>query len=164
MTVEVRLIQPDEIDTWIRSVSMPFLEMASEDAYRHWRPHVEPNRTWAAVDGDRFVGTCCVFTRDVTLPGTGDEPSPVASMTAVSGVGVQATHRRRGLLRRMIGAMLADGIERGEPIAGLLASESAIYGQFGFGWATSFLELALQRRTARIVNPAPDLDLVLCNA
>ena len=45
-------------------------------------------------------------------------------MTAVSGVGVHTTHRRQGVLSRMMGAMLADGVDRGESIAGLLWRQS----------------------------------------
>ncbi len=164
MKTEVRTINPGEIDAWARALHMPFLAQADDDSTLHWRAHVEPERTWVAVDGDRFVGTSCVFTRNVTLPGLEGEPAPVVPMTAVSGVGVHTTHRRQGLLRQMMGRMLTNGIERGEPIAGLVASEAAICGRFGFGWATTTLDLTLPRRTSRLRTPAPDLDLVLCDS
>jgi predicted acetyltransferase len=163
MTTEVRTIEAGEIDAWVRALHMPFLAQADDDSYLHWRAHIEPERTWVAVDGDRFIGTSCVFSRNLTLPGLEGEPAPVVPMTAVSGVGVHPTHHRRGLLRQMMGRMLTDGLERGEPVAGLIASEATIYGRFGFGWATSTLELTLPRRTSRLRTPAPDLDLVLCD-
>jgi hypothetical protein len=161
VTVEIRLIGPDEIEPWIRGLYLPFLANATDVELTGWANHLEVGRTWAAMDAGRIVGTSCVYTRDVTLPG---DPAPAVPMTAVSGVGVHTTHRRQGVLSRMMGIMLADGIERGECIAGLLASEAAIYGQYGFGWATSALEVSLPSRTTRLTHTAPALDLTLCGA
>ena len=48
-------------------------------------------------------------------------------------VGVLPTHRRRGILRRMMAQQLRDIHERGEPLAILVSSESSIYGRFGYG-------------------------------
>ena len=51
---------------------------------------------------------------------------------------VQPSYRRRGLLTQMMQHQLADIVERGiEPVALLWASESSIYGRFGYGPATS---------------------------
>ena len=58
---------------------------------------------------------------------------PCAGVTVV---GVLPTHRRRGILDRMMRAQLADIRERGEPIAALWASEETIYGRFGYGLAS----------------------------
>ena len=46
------------------------------------------------------------------------------------------THRRRGLLKALLGRLLDDAVERGEPAAVLSASQATIYGRFGFGTAT----------------------------
>lgn len=162
--MQTRLIEPAEIDAWVRSLNTPFLSHADDDSYQHWRLHLEPERTWAALDGGSIVGTCCVLSRDVTLPGPDGGPSPTIPMTAVSGVGVHPTHRRQGILRQMMGAMLRDGVARGEPLAGLIASEAVIYGRFGFGWATSTVDLSLPKRTARLTGPIPESALVLCDA
>ena len=67
---------------------------------------------------------------ELTVPGG---PVPCAGVTVV---GVLPTHRRRGLLRRMMEAQLRDVRERGEPIAALWASEETIYGRFGYGLAS----------------------------
>jgi predicted acetyltransferase len=50
-------------------------------------------------------------------------------------VGVQPTHRRRGINTRMMGSLLDQAAERAEPLAALFASEGAIYGRFGYGLA-----------------------------
>ncbi len=164
MKSEVRKIDASEVEAWIHALHMPFLGQADEESYRRWPRHLEPDRTWVALEGDRFVGTSCVFSRDVTLPGADGEPAPAVPFSAISGVGVHSTHHRRGLLRQMMGRMLHDGLERGEAIAGLIASEATIYGRFGFGWATTTHDLTLPRRTSRLRAPVPELDLVLCGA
>lgn len=55
----------------------------------------------------------------------------------VTAVTVRTSHRRRGLLRRMMGEDLARAREEGLAMAALTASEASIYGRFGFGVATS---------------------------
>lgn len=58
---------------------------------------------------------------------------PVDAVTAVT---VNSTHRRRGLLSRMMRSDLAAARERGSLAAILVAAEYNIYGRFGFGPAT----------------------------
>jgi predicted acetyltransferase len=48
-------------------------------------------------------------------------------------VTVQPTHRRLGILTALMTDQLCDIHERGEPLAALTASESVIYGRFGYG-------------------------------
>ncbi|GAB4098855.1 GNAT family N-acetyltransferase [Sinomonas halotolerans] len=55
----------------------------------------------------------------------------------VTWVTVRTSHRRRGLLRRMMSADLARAKADGVPVAALTASEGAIYRRFGFGVATA---------------------------
>ncbi len=55
----------------------------------------------------------------------------------ITDVTVRPTHRRRGLLRKLITADLADAAANGFPVAALTVSEATIYGRFGFGCATS---------------------------
>jgi predicted acetyltransferase len=54
----------------------------------------------------------------------------------VTGVTVRGTHRRQGLLRRMMTEDLAASKADGLAVAALNASEASIYGRFGFGVAT----------------------------
>jgi predicted acetyltransferase len=88
------------------------------------------DRMHAAFDGGEIVGGAGAFTYDLSVPGGS---VPCAGVTVV---GVYPTHRRRGVLRSMMGAQLADVHERGEPIAALWASEETIYGRFGYGIAS----------------------------
>jgi predicted acetyltransferase len=166
MPVQVRLIESDEVRAWASSVSVPFLDPAQSEAeqaawVRHWGPHVEIGRTWAAEDRGHFVGNACVFSRTVTLPAGPGRVCPVVPFAAVSGVGVHPTHRRRGILRRLMGEMLTDARQRGEALAGLLASQASIYGRFGFGPATMAARYEIDARMSGFARPAPVTDMSL---
>ncbi|WP_368496538.1 GNAT family N-acetyltransferase [Herbiconiux sp. A18JL235] len=54
----------------------------------------------------------------------------------ISAVTVRPTHRRRGLLRRMMLADLERAVADGHMLAALTVSEATIYRRFGFGVAT----------------------------
>jgi predicted acetyltransferase len=99
----------------------------------------EPDRALGAYDGERPVGTAGIFSFDLTTPGG---ELPAAGVTAV---GVQPTHRRRGILRQLMRRQLDDVHERGEPLAVLWASEGSIYQRFGYGLATIHGTFELER-------------------
>src|SRR5215469_13092467 len=84
-------------------------------------------RVYAAWEGGRVVGGLGAFPFRLTVPGG---RVPAAGVTVAA---VLPTHRRRGLLRAMMRALLDATYARGEPIACLWASEDTIYGHFGFG-------------------------------
>ncbi|MDH6130719.1 putative acetyltransferase [Kitasatospora sp. MAA4] len=113
------------------------------------------DRTRAAFVDGRLVGTSQVLSLEVTVPGAG----PVA-MGGVTAVGVLPTHRRRGLLRAMMRAMLDDCRRRGEALAGLSAAEGGIYGRYGFGPATYTARWELDTRGLHPVDRQGHLELV----
>ncbi len=67
------------------------------------------DRTWGAFDSDRVVGTLRSWPCEITVPG--GAAVPVAALTNVT---VSATHRRRGLLNRMMEPDLNLAKEQGE--------------------------------------------------
>lgn len=78
------------------------------------------------------IGTTGVYSLRMAVPGT------VLPVAGVSYVSVLPTHRRRGVLRSLMRRQLADIAARGEePIAALWASETPIYGRYGYACATS---------------------------
>lgn len=104
------------------------------------RDHLfEYDRNTAAFDGDDIVGTAGIFSFEMTVPGG---PIPVAGVTMVS---VQPTHRRRGVLTAMMTSQLGDIRERGEAVAALWASESPIYGRFGYGLSSQNADVTIAR-------------------
>ena len=107
-------------------------------------------RTHAVFDGDQAVAGAGAFTFDMTVPGP--VTVPCAGVTVV---GTLPTHRRRGLLTRMMRAQLDDVRERGEPIAALFASEETIYGRYGYGLASLRHQVTLPRTWAAMRADAP---------
>ena len=107
----------------------------------------ELERMHAAFDGEQIVGGAGAYSFDFTVPGGS---LPCAGVTVV---GVYPTHRRRGALRAMMLAQLADVHERGESIAALWASEETIYGRFGYGIASWACEMTLQRVWSAFAQP-----------
>jgi predicted acetyltransferase len=108
----------------------------------------EPERALVATDGEEVVGTTRALTRDLSVPGA------VVPAAHVTGVGVRATHRRRGVMSELIGRQLR---EVPEPIAVLWASEPGIYGRFGYGaaaWGVSY-EVDLHRVGPPVVRTRP---------
>ena len=102
-------------------------------------------------------GTAGIFSFELTIPGG---VLPAAGVTAV---GVQPTHRRRGILRRMMRAQLDAIHDRGEPLAILWASEGQIYQRFGYGLATmaARIEVARDRSAFRAPHtPAGTIRLI----
>jgi len=85
---------------------------------------------------------------DLTLPGL--TTIPVGGLTAIS---VLPTHRRRGILRSMIAYHFEETEGRGELVSALGASESLIYGRFGYGLATSFADYEIDPRRGQFARP-----------
>lgn len=94
-------------------------------------------------DGGRIVGGAGSFPFVLSVPG-----ARIAA-AGVTVVGVQPTHRRRGIPRAMMRAQLDACHERGESVAYLWASEDTIYSRFGYGMASLVGEIEVPReRTA----------------
>jgi predicted acetyltransferase len=110
-------------------------------------PFMEPSRAFAARENGAVVGGCGSFPFELTVPGG------VVRTAGLSLVGVMPTHRRRGILRRMMRAQLDDVHARGEPVAMLWASEDTIYGQFGYGLASLSGEMDLPKSAAGFALP-----------
>ncbi len=144
-------LTPERLDEFFAAVVHGF-----HDDYvaANWEPNrkvFEPERTFGfQVDG-RWVSTCGAYSRRLTVPGG---TVPTAAVTVVT---VQPSYRRRGLLTEMMKHQLDDIHERGEePVALLWASESAIYGRFGYGQACPQVRLSGKTKTTAF---RPDVDL-----
>ena len=162
----IRRLRPGEEEKFVRSVFVPFLDPPVDGADEAaaldlMARSTEVDRSWVAEEDGRFVANCGIHSLDVTVPAVTGSLCPVVPMGGVTRVGVHPTHRRRGLLRLMMAEMLADARGRGEAIAGLLASESVIYGRFGFGLATERADYVIDTREAKMLGSAPPLDLRL---
>lgn len=142
---ELRAVGPDEVDAHIEATAAAFYDELHPDTRALWRSECEPERTLDAFADGRIVATSGLLTRELTVPGA---TLPMAGVTAV---GVQADHRRQGLLGRMMPGQLAAIRERGaESIAALWASEATIYGRYGFGLGARAASLTVRSPEARV--------------
>ncbi len=125
---------------WIEAVLRGFSEdRPDDDAVERWVKHYRADEVtvrgaWLP-EGEFGAGPMPVATYaslDKTL-NAGRELLPLRMITDVT---TSATHRRQGLLRRMIEDDLADAVAAGVPIAALTAAEATIYGRWGFGPST----------------------------
>lgn len=113
---------------------------------------VEFDRTLLAEHDSDVVGVASIYSLQMCLPGG---MRPVAGVTRVS---VSPTHQRRGMLTALMRRQLDDLYEQeAEPVAALWASEAAIYGRFGYGQASTCLDVRVPRE-ASATNNAPTDD------
>jgi predicted acetyltransferase len=127
MELEIRSPREDELAAVRVARDAAFGEATSEEDLERERKTMPLDRVLATFDGERTVGVAASFPFELTVPG-GAVPC-----AGVTWVGVSSSHRRRGVLTRMMRTQLDDVHVRGEPLAALYASEPLIYGRFGYG-------------------------------
>jgi predicted acetyltransferase len=135
-------VTPERLDEFFAAVVHGFHDDYVSAKWEPNRKVFEPERSFGfQVDG-RWISTCGAYSRMLTVPGG---TVPAAAVTVVT---VQPSYRRRGLLTEMMTHQLHDIQERGEePVALLWASESAIYGRFGYGHASPQVRLTGKTKT-----------------
>jgi predicted acetyltransferase len=149
-TYPIRLVTEDELAAFLAvdrhaSHGTPM----SERAHANLLARLEFGRTLAAFDGDTIVGGTGAFSFQMRVPGA------MAAVAGVSLVAVLPSHRRQGILAALMRRQLADVSERGEALAVLFASESGIYGRYGYGRASWHAAYRLQRGEGTLAPGAP---------
>ncbi|WP_371616619.1 GNAT family N-acetyltransferase [Streptomyces sp. NBC_00454] len=158
MSADVRPITESEVSDWLGALNTGFL--------RPGRPTAEDVAQCVANEAPglarhlgafdprtgRCVATFRSFSQELTVPGGAFVP-----VSAVSNVTVLPTHRRQGLLTRMMAVELAEAKARGDVLAMLIAAEYPIYGRYGYGPATSVSEweIDVPRTGIDIRRPVP---------
>lgn len=132
MDLELRPIEDDEFTDYSQTIESAFGGHPTDEDLSFHRKGFEQDRSLAVFDGGSIVGCAGAFSFDLTLPG--GTTTPVAGVTAV---GIRPTHRRLGLLTALMDRQLDDVAARGEALAVLTASETVIYGRFGYGQANT---------------------------
>ena len=136
----LRPITPDEFEAYCAVPIQAFNDSDSPaEAAELERMVFEFDRSLAAFDGDAIVGTTEAYSFQLTVPGG------TVAAGGVTFVSVRPSHRRRGILSAMMRHQLADIAARGEAVAALYASESGIYGRYGYGSASGQLRLTIRR-------------------
>jgi predicted acetyltransferase len=104
-----------------------------------------------------------IYSLSMSVPG-----GTLVPTAGVTWVGVQATHRRRGILTAMMRRLVDDTRDRGkEPLLALWASDPGIYGRYGYGMATRALGLSIPTQRGRLswaADPEPGLTVRMADA
>ncbi len=142
-----RLDQTDDSDAgrarregFLQAVQHGFHQGRTDEEFvAFWQAHVtaddvECRGAWlprsAYGASDVPVATTAWFDKTLSC---GREVLPLRMITDVT---TRPTHRRRGLVRRLLEDCLDDAVAAGLPLAALTVSEATIYGRWGFGAAT----------------------------
>lgn len=153
----LRTATADELDTLGNFTQRVFHRDPQPEVNELEAKLVDPDRLLAMFDGDTVVATAGAYARDLTVPGG---PIPAACVTWVA---VEPTWTRRGVLTRFMrhqldGLRSSDG-SSGQPgseaVAVLWASESVIYGRYGYGVASRAATSSLRSRDAQLRRDVP---------
>jgi predicted acetyltransferase len=149
--LQLRPATAQEWPAFLQAMSGAFGETPSGPYLDTPPPVAEMDRSLGLWDGDQVVATSGIYSRTLTVPGA------VVPCAGITWVTVAPTHRRRGVLTSIMRRQLTEIRDQGrEPVAALWASESSIYGRFGYAPAT--LRGGLTGRSERL-RLRPDLDL-----
>ena len=144
----IRTLAEGEAKTFLATTGAAFGESWGQDeSLEGWERLANPERMHCAVDDDVMVASAGAWEFTLTVPGA---QVPAAGVTVV---GVLPSHRRKGIATRLMRTQLDDIRAREEPVAILWASESNIYGRFGYGLATYAMTIDIERDRARFREP-----------
>jgi predicted acetyltransferase len=148
--ITIRNITPEEFFAWQQVIGSAFGGDPRPENSEAWKKRAEFDRYLVALDGEQMVGTGGAMTFAITVPG-----GAAMTLGGVTAIATRPTHRRRGILTAIMRRLQADARARGEAISALWASESNIYGRFGFGVAIEGCDLILDRAHATLLDARP---------
>lgn len=142
------------VNGWLDAIMRGFHQSQPNDEFREkWLAAVRRDGSvnrgvWAApiagLSNDVPVATFGHFIKTLNA---GAATLPAWMITDVT---VAPTHRRRGLMRRLMTENLEAAAAQGMPVALLTASEGSIYQRFGFGPATHEARVRVERARFRL--------------
>lgn len=125
---------PHQLELWWKQVHLGNQRLrAAYPAQETYLPRHFPVATFSSLDKSINVGA-----------------KRLVPANFITDVTVLATHRRRGILRRLMTTDLSEARDRGAVFAALTASEATIYGRFGFGVANRIQTAELRTEGTRL--------------
>ena len=144
--LEMRKVSSDEFVQWVHAEARAHGNRLNDDP-EVLRPHFDLDRSIAVFDQGNIVGGAHSHRREMSIPGGSSVVAGVAN------IAVQPTHTRRGIMTRMMHHQINDIHERGEPLAALFATESIIYGRFGYGIGSFYERWMIDRQHTGYARP-----------
>ncbi len=149
MPYQIRPIVADELRAFAQVWERAFNFDEKDEELEALKKTFEFDRSIVALDGDQFVGTGGADSFELTTPGG------VVKTGGLTAIAVLPTHRRRGILTDIMRYHFEDVRSREEPLSVLRASESTIYGRYGYGVATLDAGFQIDRRYAGLSAEIP---------
>lgn len=159
-TPAIRVFRADDDARYLRTDDVVWFGEQSTEPPAQALEGLPPDQRFAAevddddADGATYAGVYGVRPLQVTVPAATGAARQVAA-AGLTYVGVHPDHRRRGVLRAMMRHHLEQTRAEGVAVSLLHASETEIYGRYGYGLAGLELEVKLGRGTTLV---APHLD------
>ena len=147
--VDVRIVDEGDIEQVFGVLGHAFGFDPKPEHLEHFAGELELDRLVGAFESGTLVGTGGAYSFRLTVP---DGTVGCGGTTVIA---VLPSPRRRGVLTAMMAFHLDEVAGRGEPVAALWASESSIYGRFGYGVASRVVRSKAD--TSRLSFPRPPL-------
>jgi predicted acetyltransferase len=150
VAIEVRACAPDEVQGALSPIWHYFGSRPDVEEVERLSAILPAERVHGAFEDGSPVGGAGAYLFETTVPGGAQ-----VRTAGVMAVGVLPTHRRLGVLTKLMRKQLAEAHERGEPLALLYASEGAIYARFGYGLASLAGDIELPKEHAQLWDDQP---------
>ncbi|NJM31595.1 MAG: GNAT family N-acetyltransferase [Limnobacter sp.] len=159
MAIKIRFIHPEELAAFRHTQFVSMGLNHRQDDLDRVRKTFEVDRAIAAFDGSTLVGTLGCASLTLQMPG--NHQCMLAGTTTVA---VLPTHRRQGIMHKMLIKHFEDAREQDKPVAGLWASQTPVYGRFGYGVAAYQNELSIPAERLEFTGPKSDLEVCFIDA
>ena len=147
MAIEITEVGPDRYRDFLRPIHTNFGIASDLERSERFFRLPELTRRIAAFDGSEMVGSAGSFHFEMTTPGG------FVKTGGLTVVGVLPTHRRNGILTKMMRKHLENVCADGQAISALWASEAPIYGRYGYGLASFCGSVNIERDRSSFAAP-----------
>lgn len=144
-SIDIRVPTDDDFEAMLVLDGNTFGDPWPDNLKEAARTTLDLDRFRIALDGDSMVGVAGSYGQEVTVPGGAQ-----VRAGGVTWVAVAPTHRRQGLLTKLMTELHDDIDRRAEPISMLTASEGGIYERFGYGVASYLRAVEIDRRRTQV--------------
>ncbi|WP_067458231.1 GNAT family N-acetyltransferase [Actinomadura macra] len=135
--LEIREIPEGDVDRMLDIADLVFHHRTEEENRERYLWVARRAERIGAYTGEALVGQLAALPMRLSAPGV------LLDCSAITFAGVLPTHRRRGVLTAMMERALADAGTANRPVTALWASQSAIYGRYGYGLANRMIGMEI---------------------
>ena len=143
--IDTRVASDDDFEEMARFDGLAFGSPWDDKVLDAAKATMEFDRFRLMHDGSTLVGVGGSYALETTVPG-----GARLATGGITWIAVAPTHRRQGLLTRLMADLHDDIDQRSEPLAMLTASEGGIYERFDYGIASYLRVTEIDRRRVQV--------------